>query len=50
MITITINKYNLSSFWYLEAINAWIDFDEGMRSLIETYDYLDYLFYMETKY
>ena len=45
---INLVKYDISSHWFCEACCAWVDYDDGINSIIETYDYLDYLFDMET--
>ena len=41
---INVFKYNTYSHWYCLAMGAWIDYDEGKTSLIQTYDLLDVLF------
>jgi hypothetical protein len=43
---IKLVKYNVSSYWFREAVGAWIDYDEDQRTIIETYDYLDLCFDM----
>ena len=45
---INLIKYSVESRWYAEAVWAWIDYDEGFNTIIETYDFLDYLFERET--
>ena len=43
---IKLVKYNVSSYWFREAVGAWIDYDEDHRDIIETYNYLDLCFDM----
>jgi len=43
-VQVQATKYNTSSYFYSEAICTWIDYDEGVFSIHETYDQLNLLF------